>query len=215
MSAVPELQLGWKDFRELARVDVPEGEYGAWRIRRITVSEKDSDFDRLRAVIGGHGRFTPAGTYTQLLQRGAIVMSDTPDEIRDHAELFFQARGQVLVHGLGIGCLIGPVLAKPEVEHLTVVELDPGVLKLVAPHYRKRYPRKRLTILQGDSFTWQPPKGVRYGAVWHDIWPTICTDNLEAMGKLHRRFGRRADWQGSWSKELCLYQRCQDRARGW
>jgi hypothetical protein len=51
--------------------------------------------------------------------------------------------------------------------------------------------------------------------VWHDIWLDLCTDNLEGMGKLHRKYGRRTDWQGSWEKDRLLSHRRREKARGW
>jgi hypothetical protein len=42
---------------------------------------------------------------------------------------------------------------------------------------------------------------------WHDVWANICEDNLPLMARLHRRYGRRVNWQGSWSKEVVLAAR--------
>ena len=92
-------------------------------------------------------------------------------------------------------------LDKPEVEHVTVVELSKDVIALVAGHYKARY-GDRLTVVHADALDWKPPKGARYDAVWHDIWPDICGDNWETMKRLHRKYGRRCDWQNSW----CRYQ---------
>jgi hypothetical protein len=41
------------------------------------------------------------------------------------------------------------------------------------------------------------------------------TDNLEDMHKLHRRFGRRADWQGSWGRSFLEHVRRQEQRMGW
>jgi spermidine synthase len=116
----------------------------------------------------------------------------------------------VLVHGLGLGCLIRPVLLVPEVAELLVVELDQQVIDLVAPHYLAAGD-PRLRIVQGDAYTWRPRRGERWAVAWHDIWDDICADNYEGMVRLHRRFARRTDWQGSWSKALTLRQL----RRGW
>jgi spermidine synthase len=136
-------------------------------------------------------------------------MSDTPAEQDDHREFVQRARGRILINGLGLGMVLQACLERRKwqsdeyaVEHATVVEISPAVIALVAPHYQARY-GDRLTIVQADALTWQPPKGERYAAVWHDIWPDICTDNLPQMHTLHRRYGRRADWQGSWARWIC------------
>jgi spermidine synthase len=95
--------------------------------------------------------------------------------------------------------VLNAALRKPEVEHVTVVEQSEDVIKLVASHYEG----PRVTIVHADAMTYQPPTGAKFGAVWHDIWDDICADNLDEMKILHRRYGRRTVWQGSWARELC------------
>jgi spermidine synthase len=136
-------------------------------------------------------------------------MSDTPAECHDHWEPYCEARlrgGHVLIHGLGLGMLLNRILRDTECA-VTVVEKSADVIQLVAGHYTERH-ADRLTIVEGDALTWQPPRDVRYTVVWHDIWDNICADNLPDMHRLHRRFGRRCDWQGSWSRAILEAYRC-------
>jgi len=194
----------------LRQVDVPCGTDGKWRIEKMTVDRDGSAM----SFITGHGRGVPPGEYTALYRggdpsakssfsRGVLVMSDTPDELRDHIEPVNKAKGgHVLIAGLGIGCVLQAVLDKPEVERATVIEKAPEVIRLVGPHYKKRY-GDRLEIVEADIFEWQPPKGVRYSVAWFDIWDDICSDNLDAMTKLKRKFARRAEWKGCWCEWRC------------
>lgn len=172
-----------------------EATSGDWCIEVRTIDRSPLSF-RPRGV--------PPGTYTGLLCRGSIWMSDTPDERRDHSEAYFQAKrrgGRMLVHGLGLGMVIKAMLDLPTTEHVDVVEREADVIALAAPAF-ERY-GDRLTIHHGDCFEKTWPTGTRWTVVWHDIWRDICTDNLAEMATLHRKFGRRCDWQGSWSKALC------------
>lgn len=68
-----------------------------------------------------------------------------------------------------------------------------------------------MQIINADAFAYKPPKSKRYGAVWHDIWANICADNLPEMHKLHRKYGRIADWQGSWCRWQCERNRGEGR----
>lgn len=188
------------------KVGVPEGESGAWRVERFEVSAQAEAFGRMRAIATGRGRFVPRGHYTRLVRNGTLVATDTPDEIRDHRFAVYRARGQVLINGLGLGITLEAMLNKPEVGKVTVIEISPDVISLVAPHYQDRF-GDRLEIIEADAFTWKPPKGVRYNVVWHDIWDHICSSNLPDMHRLHRKYGRRADWQGSWCRRECEQQR--------
>lgn len=175
-------------------VQVPEGSRGKWTVSRFTVSDADSKATQLRAMIKGRG-YVPPGIYTQLTCHGRIIMSDTPDERRDHYAPVFRAEGHVLINGLGIGMVLAAALKKPEVIKATVVEIDPDVIALVGPFYLAD---SRVQIIAASAFDYQPPKGEKYGMVWHDIWEHICGDNLPEMTKLKRKYGRRADWQGCW-----------------
>lgn len=192
-----------QDWKEL-KVSVPPGSRGDVRVDRFEVSREGASMANLRSMLNPHhgsrGILIP-GTYTSLHIGNVLVMSDTPDEIFDHLLAIRLAQGRCLVHGLGIGVVLQGMLMKEEVEHVTVVEINPDVIGLVGPHYVERFGEERLSIIQGDAFTWKPEPGVRYEVVWHDVWNYITKDNLPEMKTLHRRFGRRAEWQGSWKRK--------------
>jgi hypothetical protein len=196
----------------LEPVTIPEAARGPWRIERFTISAADAERDAVRGLFSGTRRHVRPGTYTALKhEHRGVVMSDTPDEMRDHYAAVRHARGHVLINGLGIGMVLANVLRQPGVERVTVVEIDPDVIALVGPHYVN----ERVQIVQHDAYSFTPSKGERFGAVWHDIWDSICTDNLDGMTRLKRKYGRRADWQGCWCEELLRYRRAQERRRGW
>lgn len=185
------------------KVSLPHRSSGAWRVEGFSVSAEEAKFERMRAMIGGGGRGVPEGEYTALYHGRVLVMSDTPDEIRDHMWAIAEARrrgGHVLVNGLGLGMVAAAMLSFENVERVTVIEQSLDVIALVAPTLIERF-GERIDVIQADAFEWRPPKGQRYSVVWHDVWNDLCADNLPEMTKLHRRYGRRCDWQGSWGKE--------------
>jgi hypothetical protein len=180
-------------------VAIPEGQRGPWTIRKIYVSEEDARGTAMRAALKGRG-YAPPGSYTQLHhERRGIVMSDTPDEKRDHLSAVLNAKGHVLINGLGIGMVLSAVLKRPAVDRVTVIEIDPDVAALVGPAYTDA----RVQVIVANAFNYRLPKGIRYGAVWHDIWDHICGDNLAEMTRLKRKYGRTADWQGCWCEWEC------------
>lgn len=134
------------------------------------------------------------------------VMTDTPAEYDDHADLFEHAHGRVLVHGLGLGCAVSSLLTDPAVEHIDVVEANADVIALVGPYYRG-YP---VTIHHGSCVEIDWPPETRWNYVWHDIWTQINEDNLDdataehgiSYGRLAQLFADRADRQGAWAFDL-------------
>jgi len=201
-----------RSLMDALHTDIPEGVSGDWRVERFEVTEAEISLARLRAQCNpnamGRGSMDP-GTHTRLMRGGTLVMSDTPDEIRDIWGPIMQAGrrgGHCLVNGMGLGLVVTGLLLEEAVERVTVIELSPDVITLVAPYMRDRF-GDRLEIIEADAFAWRAPRGSRWTVAWHDVWDTICADNLEEMAKLHRKYGRRADWQGSWCKAECLRAR--------
>lgn len=186
------------------RFTIPAGTSGAWRIEHFEVTEHESAMSTIR----GWRRRVEPGTYTRLRRDATTVMSDTRAEIMDLWEFRRLAtKGRILINGLGLGVATRIALSYPNVTEVTVVERSPDVIALVAPHITDA----RLTVVEGDAFDYKPTG--RYAVVWHDIWDDICTENLQQMSTLHRRFGRAADWQGSWCRDECERIRADERRR--
>lgn len=190
----------------LQKVDLPEISKGPWRIEHFSLSENEAFVHNLRE----RHRSIPAGEqFTRLVRGGTIVMSDTPAERRDHYSAFRRATGRVLINGLGLGMLLKNILTRNEVTDITVVEISQDLIDLVSPFYSD----PRVHYICADALRYTPPKGARYQMVWHDIWDTICADNLTQMQTLHRRYGHRVDWQGSWCRSECEDRRDQNKRR--
>jgi len=202
---------------EQYRVDVPAGESGDWRVDRFEITEQEEAFQRLRCAINSQRptRVAPAGVYTRLSRNGTVVMTDTPDELTDHRLAIYKANGHCLVGGLGLGMVASLMLAKDEVEKVTIIELSEDVIKLVGSHLETHH-GSRLELIQADVLAWKPPKGAFYDVVWMDIWDNICEDNLAEMGTLNRRYARKSGWKGCWQQEGCIGQRERvNSGRGW
>jgi len=204
-------------YSELMQVKYPDGESHGCKLDSFTVSKKDAEMERVRAMFG-NGRGVPEGTYMRMSVRGTLMMTDTPDELRDHREPFYQAKGICLVTGLGLGCVVQGMLERRDregvlaVQKVIVIEKEAGVIELVGKPLKERY-GDRLEIRHADALTYKAPKGERYNVVWHDIWPDICEDNLDTMATLHRKYGRRCDWQGSWQRHQLKALRRESRSR--
>lgn len=168
---------------------IPDGEIGSAKLKTFEVDEHGAAMANMR------GAMIKVGTYKKLLINNRLVMSDTPKERLDHSWFIDMAEGHVLINGLGMGCCLNEVIDKDGVLSVTVIEKNQDVVDLIAPHF------PTANIICADAFEYKPPVEIRYGAVWHDIWFDLCEDNLPEMHKLHRKYGRRCDWQGSWSRD--------------
>jgi hypothetical protein len=188
-------------------IEVPNGKSGDWRVEDFEISETDAKMQNVRAMFNPGNRRVAPGIFKRLMRSSTVVMSNTPAEIEDHLNFINTAKrigGHILINGLGLGVALKEILHSDKVLSVTVIEKSEDVILLVGNTYLKD---SRVSIINDDAFNWQPPRGERYDAVWHDIWDYICGDNLKEMTTLHRKYGRRTNWQGSWCKELCKRHR--------
>lgn len=156
----------------------------------------------------------PAGNYTQLFRWteetlhkiGELVMHDFPDELNTHLNFMLKAHGEVLITGLGLGCVARGCLENPNVKAITVIERDKDVLKLVLPHCFPNH-RERVTIIEDDAIEWAK-RNVRLGfadkfdCAWHDIWndPDKKEPHLAILHtRLLMELGKNIPMQGAWA----------------
>jgi hypothetical protein len=180
---------------------IPEGHSHLWFVNKLRIHKPIAKLRMGKRVI------LLAGTYTFLTRLtedtlynqppGEVVMEDTPFELRTHLNFALRARGQVLVTGLGLGCVVRGLLANPNVTHVTCIEKSPDVLALVAPYM----PKERLTIVQADALDWTKQTDQHFDCAWHDLWTN--KDNGEPHvdfwhTKLIMNCWEKATRQGAW-----------------
>lgn len=190
-------------------VEVPDGEHGTAKISTFTVSQDAASFSNLRLLRDGeYWMRLEAGTYKRLVIDGQLMMSNTPMERASNGWIIKWGQGRILINGLGLGCVLTALLKKPEVKEVWVVENNPDVIKLVWPTFKDD---PRVKLIEADALKYMPPKGEMFDYVWHDIWPTITTDNLPEMTKLHRRYARRCKHQESWTRDYLKRKKRQEK----
>ncbi len=102
----------------------------------------------------------------QLWVNNKCVMNAAPDlEIDLNRPVVEAAHGDVLITGLGIGYILVPILAKPEVRSVTVIEISQDVVDLVLPYLA----HPKLTVILADALEWEPAG--TYDTMWFDIYP--------------------------------------------
>jgi len=174
------------EYTDVLRV-IPPGKIGKAEIAH----DSPSQFERLHGLL--HGMPLYRDTYVRLLVNGSTVMTDAEFERRSNKPLLQNASGNALIAGLGIGLVLSPL--QTLCDSVTVVELNPDVITLVAPHF------PWCNITQGDIKTWKPPSGTKYDTIYFDIWPQISADERKESGILKRKFKPYlADdgWMESW-----------------
>ena len=134
----------------------------------------------LRALMSGISE----GKFARLLVNGHVMMSETPMEHRTNREFVWEAHGDVLVGGLGLGMILLAVQDKEKVRSITVIEKNQDVIDAV---YHQLPLNQKVTLIQDDVFTWKPDR--KYDCVYMDIWSYVNEDVYEEMKTLKRKYG--------------------------
>ena len=182
------------EYRQIADV-VPEGSRRIARVEHFDISKDEAEFHNLRCAINsrrlGMTHFVRPGRYARLYVNGQLMMSDTPMEQATSREAVELARGRVLIAGLGLGLIVLPILAKPDVESVTVVEKFADVVRLVSPAVRRAAGTDagKLVVERADIWRWKPEMR-RFDFAYLDIWPTINSDDYGEHVALRRKVRR-------------------------
>ncbi len=183
------------------------GKHGLFSLDHFEIKEAS-----LRMMLRPSEYIAP-GKYVRLLHGTECVMSDTQMEQRTNHHVLYKARGDVLIAGLGLGMVLLPILRKPEVCSVLVIEKHAEVIALVEAQLRralKSHEARKFHVVHADIFDWVPPAGCQWDCIYFDIWNGICTDNLKQITKLKRRFARRkvpGGWLDAWVEDDLRYRK--------
>ncbi|KKK83981.1 hypothetical protein LCGC14_2787930, partial [marine sediment metagenome] len=120
-------------------IALPESSSGKIQIRHriIEAGEKVSIIGMRQAFLRGlrptRGLLSEPLLVHELVHKNhGIWMTDLPEELNQIEELLFGIKpaGRVLIGGLGLGILATRVASLPDVEEVTVVEIDKDIIKL-------------------------------------------------------------------------------------
>lgn len=139
------------------KVNLPEGTAGEFRIEK-------------RIVDSWCGHPEPKDEYTILFCPTHEIMQDTTKEYREHAPLWENAKGDVLLAGLGIGMVHQFLIDNEDVTSVTIVEKNQEVIDLVWDHCPKN---EKFRLVRADIYDWEPDSTWDVG--WFDSWIGECT----------------------------------------
>jgi spermidine synthase len=183
------------DYIEAARVpySIKPQTFGLWGIRRVPAQNEK----QLRAI--GWTDYTILHRMTEATMHqeiGEIVMEDSICELYRHMPIWLAARGRVLITGLGLGCVLRGLLAKSEVEHIDVIEIDADIIRVVGAEFSGN---PRATIHHADAMRHRWPEGTKWDFAWHDIWMEDGAKSLHmAHSELLFSYRRKVAHQGAW-----------------
>jgi hypothetical protein len=124
-----------------------------------------------------------------------IVMEDTPMELQKHLPIWMKGKGHVLKTGLGLGCVVRGLLSKEDVKHITVIEIDADIIRVIGEEFKAN---PRVTIHHADALEFDYSTLPHIDYAWHDIWVPENSGLQKLHGKLIEKCLNKNTTQGAW-----------------
>lgn len=195
-----------------------------WRLSSINITEQQalvyniSERSSYKDRISLRPRYVRPGKYNVLFDNeNRVVMSDTPVEKAEHYIFVKNARGNVLIAGLGIGMVAWATALKPEVKTVTVIEKSLDLILVFANECRnnsfyKDRPEviEKISIIHNDINTYlnnlSNQERDAYTTAWFDIWNDISDLNLKEMNSLMGMVPA-TKFRGCWAYNQTIYMK--------
>lgn len=118
------------------------------------------------------------------------VMSNNLFERLTNQNFIDTAKGDVIIFGLGLGLILFPLLEDSEITSITVIDNSIDIIDNIGPIIKNYDVNDKLTIIQGDAFTYyQQLNETKFDVMYFDYWnivdSTIQTD-METLKELYK-----------------------------
>ncbi len=143
-------------------------------------------------------------SYPVIKYKNTTWMSLIPHEINTMSFSINEAKGDVLVYGLGLGYYAYMVSNKPDVTHVTIVEIDNRIIELFKENILPQFPnRDKITIVEADAFKFVANNTTHYDYAFIDLYHD-AEDGLELYVKMKKAENKLVDKYSYWIESTLL-----------
>jgi spermidine synthase len=148
--------------------------------------------------------FTIGKEYVILFDKSInkTMMSSHEFETITNQKFLDNAKGDILIFGLGIGLIVFPLLNDVEVKSITIVEIDNGLIDEVFPIIIQNDVQSKVSVYLTSVFEFNTEK--MFDTIYFDIWSDINQQSFSEMKILSEKFRKNLKpdgWMDSWCSE--------------
>lgn len=162
-----------KELNLISPLNIPEQKKGKYEIQHATIPKGTEMIvvSMRNAIMMGEQPCQLISDTDWVIHKlrsgGDVLMSDSPQETFLLNKGVKDAKGNVLIGGLGLGYVASKIIAKPNVKSVTVVELEKDIIDMVQP-----YIDDRIKVIHMDLFKYLESGVAKFNYAYFDIWYT-------------------------------------------
>lgn len=182
-------------------------EFGNWVIIKSKLTQDFIDDISESSNVYPYKNFLQSDTdYVSLMQKDCErpMMSNHETETITNQKFLDNAKGDVLVFGLGLGVIIFPLLLDESITSIDIVEIDLSLIEYVGNIVSKQDINQKVKIINGDVFKYHESLKKSYDTIYLDIWEFVGEKELleiEDLHKTYHKFLNKNGWIDSWRSE--------------
>lgn len=136
-------------------------------------------------------------------KENAGMMSNHLSEIETCNIFSDNARGDVLIFGLGLGIVVFPLLKDESIKSITIIEHDKSLIDVVGFFLSSQDVCCKLSIIHGDAFTHHRDLHEKYDTIWFDIWSRLERSTVDEIEYLHKVYKKNLKDENSLMLSWC------------
>jgi spermidine synthase len=180
--------------------------FGKWYIIKSKLSNDYINEIDTNSKLFPYKQYLQSGKdYVSLIPESEqVMMSNHETETITNQKFIDNAKGNVLIFGLGLGLIIFPLLNDEQITKIDIVEIDSDIISYVGDIIKSHDVRNIVRIHKGDSFEYHNELQTTYDTIYFDIWEYVGEKELYEIKDLHKTytiFLNKNGWMDSWRSE--------------
>jgi len=195
------IRLGNKYIASMHKIlEERKGQRFSIKYREATLADCKLEWDRVLLGFNFRTYFDlRPGTYTYLCEDDEYIMTDTPCEIFTNVDFISQAKGDILIGGLGLG-IMPLILSKlARVNSILILEKEQEIIDLI---WSQLGLPRHIAVVNADVFEYAPNNC--YDTIYHDIWSDIdnqAEKEMQSLKEKYKPYVKENGWLGVWEQK--------------
>jgi hypothetical protein len=108
-----------------------------------------------------------------------VMMTNNEFEMESNKKFIDNAKGDVIIFGLGLGLIVYPLLKDDDVNSITIIEMDKELIEQTSYLFSESDIKSKLSFINCNAFQYEDNK--KYDTIYFDIWSLINEEAFKEM----------------------------------
>lgn len=125
-----------------------------------------------------------------LFKNNKVVMCSIEFELLTNKPFIDNAKGDILILGLGLGMIVFPLLNDPLVTSIKIIENDDLLIQYIGGKISEYDTDNKVSIVSGDAYEYftNMNQNEKYDTIYLDFWIELNNENIEEVTSVKENY---------------------------